>query len=62
MVKTLRVFEGRAWARELRALQGAIAGRKEPKLATERILAEHRADQPGEVRLVAVRPAVSDVW
>ena len=38
-------FEGRAWARELRALQGAIGSRKKPKLVTERILAEHRADR-----------------
>jgi prevent-host-death family protein len=38
-------FEGRAWASDLRTLQGAIGGRKKPKLAIERILAEHRADR-----------------
>jgi prevent-host-death family protein len=38
-------FDGRAWVRELRTLQGAIAGRKKPKLTIERILAEHRADR-----------------
>jgi prevent-host-death family protein len=38
-------FDGRAWVRELRTLQGAIAGRNKPKLAIERILAEHRADR-----------------
>jgi hypothetical protein len=62
MVKTLRVFEGLAWARELRTPQEAFSGRMKPKLTTERILAEHRADQRGEVRFVAARPAVSDVW
>jgi hypothetical protein len=45
MAKMLRRFEGRAWARELRKLQEAIAGRKKPKLAIERILAERRADR-----------------
>jgi prevent-host-death family protein len=38
-------FDGRAWAGELRRLQKAVAGRKKPKLATERILAEYRADR-----------------
>ena len=38
-------IEGRAWVGELRTLQGAIAGRKKPKLTIERILAEHRADR-----------------
>jgi len=38
-------FDARAWVGELRALQEAIAGRKKPKLAIERILAEHRADR-----------------
>ena len=38
-------FDGRAWVRELRALQEAVAGRKKPKSAIERILAENRADR-----------------
>ena len=38
-------FDGRAWVGELRALQGAIAGRKKPKLAIESILAEQREDR-----------------
>jgi prevent-host-death family protein len=38
-------FDGRVWADELRTLQEAVKGRKKPKLAIERILAEHRADR-----------------
>jgi len=38
-------FDARSWVGELRALQEAIAGRKKPKLAIGRILAEHRADR-----------------
>jgi prevent-host-death family protein len=38
-------FDGRAWVRELRTLQEAVKRRKKPKLAIERILADHRADR-----------------
>ena len=38
-------FDGRAWVGKLRTLQRAIAGRKKPKLAIERILAEQREDR-----------------
>jgi prevent-host-death family protein len=38
-------FDGRAWVGELRALQQATKRRRKPKLAIERILAEHRADR-----------------
>ena len=38
-------FDGRAWVRKLRTLQEAVKRRKKPKLAIERILAEHRADR-----------------
>ena len=38
-------FDGRAWVRELRTLQGATKRRGKPKLTIERILAEHRADR-----------------
>ena len=38
-------FDGRVWGDELRTLQEAVKGRKKPKLAIERILAEHRADR-----------------
>jgi hypothetical protein len=33
------------WSGELRTLQEAMKGRKKPKLAIERILAEHRSDR-----------------
>jgi len=33
------------WTGELRTLQEAVKGRKKPKLAIERILAEYRADR-----------------
>jgi len=38
-------FDGRAWAGELRTLQETVKRRRKPKLAIERILAEHRADR-----------------
>ena len=38
-------FDGRAWVGELRTLQEATQRRRKPKLAIERILAEHRADR-----------------
>ena len=38
-------FDGRAWVGKLRTLQEAVKRRKKPKLAIERILAEHRADR-----------------
>ncbi len=38
-------FDGRAWVSELRTLQEAVKSRKKPKLAIERILADHREDR-----------------
>jgi len=36
---------GREWAQDLLALQKRIGGRREPKLTTEQILSESRADR-----------------